>query len=125
LSNDNSREPASDSADLPPITVWLAAINKGAVVSEATAALAELVNRVRATGRKGTVKLTIEVSPFKGGDANVNVAAAVELKLPKGDPHAAVFYPDAKGGLHRNDPRMEPLFSLNEAPRPALEGGSH
>jgi hypothetical protein len=107
---------SNDSAEMKPFGDVLASINRGTVADGLSSDLAELVNQVRATGRKGSITLKLTVAPFKGNNATLEVAAATSLSLPKGDPAAAIFYPDKHGGLHRNDP-LQPQLPLNDLPR--------
>lgn len=100
----------------------LADINSGAVADQAALQLADLVQQVMKTGRKGSVTVTIIVAPYKGNSRTVEVAATTTLKRPAGDPHAGVFFTDPSGHLFRHDP-SQPTFDmvLAETPRPGAE----
>jgi hypothetical protein len=88
-------------------------IDHGAVSGEADSGLAELVQAVRETGRKGKVTVVLEVRPYKGNDINVEVAAAVTVALPKAEPRAGLFFVSGDGHLTRDDPRYDTLFDTD------------
>lgn len=100
----------------------LAEINGGAVADQAALELAELVKAVMASGRKGSLVLKVEVSPFKGNSRTVQVAASSTLKAPREDAHAGVFFTGDGGQLFRNDPSQGQLnLGLADTPRPGAE----
>ena len=103
-------------AAVRPFAAVLSEINRGAVADEAAVALAELVTAVRETGRKGTVKLTVEVKPFAGNEEIVQVTGTVDKTLPKPKQPASIFYPDDLGSLTRNDPNALPIFPERDVP---------
>lgn len=106
---------ATTSSPAPPFADVLQAINHGAVSDQVSAQLADLVQQVSHTGRKGSLTLTVEIAPFTGGGNTVQVSAATVVKPPKNDPHAGVFFFDDKGALSRNDPTQPALFTEKEA----------
>lgn len=101
-----------------PFAEFLDGIDRGRVSDEAAAKLAELVEAVTDTGRKGTLTLSIVVEPWKGSDANVEVTASASLKKPAPN-HGGVFFVGPRYQLSRDDPSMDPMFERGEA------GGSH
>lgn len=103
-------------ATVRPFADVLSEVNKGLVADEAATRLAELVAAVRETGRKGTLKLTIEVAPFSGNDDIVKVSGSVDLRAPRAEPPASIFYPDDSGNLSRNDPNTLPIFRDSDVP---------
>jgi hypothetical protein len=106
----------AQAATVRPFADVLSEVNKGLVADEAATRLAELVAAVRETGKKGTLRLTIEVSPFSGNDDIVKVAGAVELRAPRAEAPASIFYPDEDGNLSRNDPNTLPIFQDRDVP---------
>jgi hypothetical protein len=104
----------------PQFTEILGFINRGALLEETTVCLAELVQAIRDTGKKGSITLVVDVEPFKGSDETLNVAGRVSVKLPKALAHASVMFTDAKGGLHRDDPNRPqlPFADQQRAERP-------
>lgn len=105
---------ADTAPELRPFAAVLLEVNKGVVSDEAARRLAELVTAVLETGKKGTVKVTIEVAPVKGNDTIVQVSGAVDARLPRPAAPTSFFYPDDDGNLSRNDPNMFPMFTGNE-----------
>lgn len=95
-------------------------LGRGEVIDEAAVMLSDLVQTVRATGKKGSFTLRVEVSPFKGSSRQLMVTARPESKLPKGDPIAAIFFTDDAGNLLRNDP-MQPALPLRDVARADAE----
>ncbi|CCH73470.1 hypothetical protein BN11_5040017 [Nostocoides australiense Ben110] len=101
--------------------VWLATQSEGRTASELSDGLAELVRRVKDTGKKGSISLTISVEPMKGADEHTMIVKdSINLKLPEFDRTASVYFSDKDGGLHRNDPRQLSWDTqLREVPPPA------
>lgn len=91
--------------------------NKGAAHAEASKALAEVVAACKATGKKGsiTVRLDIEPQP-KMGDV-IKVSDTITKKVPAADRIGSMWYPGEHGDLHRNDPRQHELFGTDEVVR--------
>lgn len=103
-----------------PFADVLRDLGRGQIADEAAVLLTSLVQSVRAHGKKGTFTLKIDIGPMKGSSRNVLVAAQATIKPPAGEPTAAVFFDDATGNLHRNDPYQEEL-PLREVARPDAE----
>lgn len=115
-------EPDPNAAMVRSFGDQLAEINSGAVADQAAIQLADLVQQVMKTGRKGSVTVTVSVRPYKGNSKTVEVAATTTIKRPEGDPHAGVFFTDPDGHLFRHDPSAPTLaFPLAETPRPGAE----
>lgn len=87
----------------------LADIDRGALVEDLTAEIAEVVRAVRATGKKGGVKLTLSIKPDKHLDHALDVIASVSGSVPKPD-RAALFFDSPAGALRRDDPRQTRMF---------------
>lgn len=92
--------------ELHPFAEWLLKQSKGSTHQELTDGLAQLVNRVGETGKKGEMVLKITVEPTKGNDHLVVVSDQVSLKLPDFDRAASYFYTDEVGNLLVNDPNQ-------------------
>lgn len=103
-------------ATVRPFADVLSEVNKGLVADEAATKLAELVTAVKETGKKGSLKITIEVAPFSGNDEIVKVSGAVDLRAPRAEAPASIFYPDDSGNLSRNDPNTLPIFRDQDIP---------
>ena len=103
-------------AHVRPFAEVLSEVNKGVVADEAATRLAELVAAVQETGRKGTLKVTVEIAPVKGNDTIVQVSGSVEARPPKAPAPTSFFYPDESGNLSRNDPNTLPIFRDSDIP---------
>ena len=99
-----------------PFATVLRDLGRGAVIDEAAIHLQTLVKEVSDTGKKGRMTLVVEVAPMKGDVRALMVSARSDLKLPAGEPLAAVFFYDDDGNLTRDDPRQIAL-PLQEVPR--------
>lgn len=106
----------ADDEVVRPFADWLREQSGGKTHEELGDALHDLVARVRDTGKKGSVQLTVTVGPLKG-DADVLVVTdEIKLRLPEHDRKASLFYPDANGNLTRSDPQQLTFESLREVP---------
>lgn len=81
----------------------------GHLIDEIHAALLDVAEEVVATGKAGTVTVTIKVSHPKGADPLLVVMdEEVRRAMPKTDPKGAMFYA-ADAELHERDPRQPDL----------------
>src|ERR1044072_7132282 len=81
----------------------------GHLIDEIHAALLDVAEEVVATGKQGTVTVTIKVSHPKGADPLLVVMdEEVKRAMPKPDPKGAMFYA-ADAQLHERDPRQADL----------------
>lgn len=99
-----------------PFADFLREQSGGNTHDEMSECLHDLVSRVRDTGKKGSVQLTITVAPMKDDIDTLVVSDEIKLKLPEHDRKASIFYPDANGNLSRRDPRQLDFDSLREVP---------
>ncbi len=95
----------------------LADLDSGEVHNLCTEQLGALVAAVVATKKKGTLTLTLEVKP-EGEMAFVK--AKVTAKLPVPETTVTAFFPTEDGGLHRHDPKAEPLRKVKAQAGEAL-----
>lgn len=109
-------EPADNELEIRPFATWLIEQSGGKTHEELSAALYDLVARVRDTGKKGSVSLTVNVAPLKGDIDVLVVADEIKLRLPEHDRKASLFYPDKDGNLTRRDPNQLSFDSLREVP---------
>lgn len=86
---------------------WLTQQNRGRTNTELSAALTELIKQCRATGRKGTLQLTISVTPE--GD-HFLASDEITLKAPQPKRPPAVWFADDNGRLQRTDPNQDTLL---------------
>lgn len=108
-------EPDDDTV-IRPFADWLREQSGGKTHDELSEALWDLVARVRDTGKKGTVSLTVTVAPMKNDLDVLVVTDEIKLRLPEHDRKASLFYPDKDGNLTRTDPNQLSFESLREVP---------
>lgn len=103
-------------------TEQLADIRGGLMVEELADAMAEVVNAVIATGKKGTVTLKLDINPASKGDAVVTVADDIKKSVPHEKRTGTLMFATPSGSLQRQDPRQGDL-PLMSAPTtaPALQ----
>ena len=90
-----------------PFTDILGELAAGETLQIFSADLAEVVTAVRATGKKGTIRLDLEVNA--NGAHGVRITDKITVKAPREDRGETLFFSDADGNLHRRDPRQQTL----------------
>lgn len=75
-------------------------------------ALHDLVARVRDTGKKGSLTLTVFVEPFEKDVERIVVNDEIRLRLPEHDRKPSMFFADRDGNLTRNDPNAIDFSNL-------------
>jgi hypothetical protein len=80
----------------------------GKLIEEVYDALARTAEEVVATGKSGTVTVTLKVSTKNQGDPFVIVEEVIARSAPKKDPRGAYFFA-LDGELHKSDPRQTRL----------------
>ncbi|HYF16308.1 MAG TPA: hypothetical protein VEA40_00465 [Ramlibacter sp.] len=75
----------------------------------------ELVHAVTATGKAGSIRLTLEVRPLKGSTEAVVLKDAIVLKKPVHDNKGTVMFPTVEGNLQRSNPNQRDLPGLSVA----------
>lgn len=88
----------------------LAALRFGTLATELTDKLRELTNACAVTGRAGTLTLTLQLKPGKGGQ--IEVFDDVKLKLPKEERGSSLMFATPENYLQREDPRQMSLEGL-------------
>lgn len=108
-----------DDVVVRPFADVLVELSGGRTHTELSEQLHELIARVRDTGKKGSLTLTITVSRVKNAAENtLTVSDDVRAKLPAHDRNVSVFFADADGNLSRKDPNQLEFESLREVPPP-------
>ena len=93
-----------------PFSQQMAFLNKGMLDDELTEELAELVKKVRETGKSGTLTLTLKVGMLNRRDENaVKITPAVKTRLPEMAPFETIMFSTADGDLLRDDPQQRNL----------------
>ena len=103
-----------------PFADVLRDLNRGRTHTELSEAMQSLVAAVVETGRKGTLTLTVTISPT-GDDGAVKLTDQLAVKTPSFDRAASLFYVDDEHNLSRTDPRqleMPGLRDVSAAPDP-------
>jgi hypothetical protein len=109
----------------------LGMLRSGAALPEIDQALAELIGAVKATGKAGSITVTLSVSPANKGANNMFfVTDQVAVKPPKVDREQTLVYATDDNTLSRRDPRQPELpgvsrepAELRSFPREAQSGG--
>ena|SRR5579885_1580480 len=85
-------------------------INNGATLGELCGALEKVVAAVRATGKSGSIMLTLKIAPASKGASDVLlVESQVRTKLPEAERGMTIFYATHENKLVRNDPKQQSL----------------
>lgn len=94
---------------------FLEDVSNGATAEELSKALAELVDAVRDTEKKGTLTFTVSIEPLKNGGGALLITDQIKSSVPKHDRRKNVFFADQHGNLTRNDPRQPTFDDVQEA----------
>lgn len=104
-----------DPAEPRPFATFLMEHAKGRTHDELSAKLADLVAAVNATGKAGSITLTIGIKPQPKIEGAVVVSDKVAVKAPALDRAESFFFVDpANNSLVRNDPRQLTLDGIAE-----------
>ena len=102
-----------------PFVDFLREHGRGRTQDELSEALHTLIARVKDTGKKGSLSLTIVVEPMKKDERLLVVGDKIAIKLPEHDRPSAVWFVGKDGNLQRDDPDQLAFESLREVPPPA------
>jgi hypothetical protein len=100
-----------------PFSDTLTAIRFGGLADELSDALNELTNACAATGKVGTITMTIKLKPGKAGQ--MEVIDDVKIKLPQHERGSTLMFATPEGNLQREDPRQMSIEGLREVARPS------
>ncbi|MFI8104735.1 hypothetical protein [Streptomyces sp. NPDC086023] len=97
--------PSTETAD---IAAWLAGHLNGRTAEELSTEFHQLLDAVRAHGKKGQLTITIVVDPPANGVDSAPMPIGVEsaLKAPKPTPVKSLYFLDDEGNPVREDPRQ-------------------
>ncbi len=109
----------TDDGTVRPFADFFREHGNGRTHDEMSDVLRDLIAKVKDTGRKGSLTLTITVEPMKKDDRMVIVSDSLRVRLPEHDRPTAVWYVDRSGNLTRNDPNQMTFETLREVPAPA------
>jgi len=88
-----------------PFADVLARLQRGKTHRELSAAMQQLTEAVVATGRAGSLTLTIKVTKGKAGHM-VELDDSVKVKLPEAERETSLFFVTDDHNLVRDDPRQ-------------------
>lgn len=111
-------EATAEDLVIRPFADFLREQAKGKTHEELGENLWDLIQRVRDTGKAGSVTLTVSVKLLEKNnpDGPLLIADEIKLKLPEHDRPTSIFYVDKHGNLDRNDPQQLPFETLREVP---------
>lgn len=104
----------------PEFAAFLVKTNKGRTHAALSAGLAEVVRQVKATGKKGTLKLVVTVQPVAKSDTDqLKVTESVDVKPPQEELRASIFFATDDGKLTRDDPNNQEIAGFTVLAREA------
>lgn len=86
----------------------------GRTHDELTEALQAVALAVRETGKKGTLQLTIAITPVKGLSGAVQITDTVKVSRPTRDRPAPVFFVTEAGRVQKDDPQQPTFEGLHD-----------
>lgn len=94
---------------------YLSQVRGGFALVVAGEKLADAITAVLETGKKGSVTLTIDVSPDKNDETIIHVQPSVKAKIPEKGFTEGVFFWDASDRkLSQSDPRQMDMLKQRE-----------
>lgn len=84
-------------------------LNSGRTHEECSKSLNELVQKCRATGKKGTIQLTITVNPDNGDTGQYFLDDQIKVVKPEFKRAKTLMYGTPEGNLQRTDPNQGEL----------------
>jgi hypothetical protein len=111
INPNSSGKDQDDGVQVKPLAAILQDIAGGTFHTRLSEQMQKLVTAVGDTGKKGTLTVTLTVSPVnKGNTENLLVSGRTVLKAPESDAEpSSVFFTDKNGNLRRDDPNQPAL----------------
>jgi hypothetical protein len=106
----------TEEAVVRPFADFLRDQNKGRTHDELSETLHQLIGRIRETGKKGDLVLTISIEPNKKNPDVLQVSDRILVKTPQPERRASIFYTDGDGNLTGTDPNQLAFETLREVP---------
>lgn len=97
--------PAEDGPRVRPFADFLAELRHGAVHGELSAALHDLIESVRTTGKSGSIALVVKVGQHKG-TGMLSIDDTVSTKMPAPERDSSLWFVDEDGNASRDNPRQ-------------------
>lgn len=113
-----TKKPDDEAVKIRPFADFLRDQNKGRTHDELSEALHDVIGRIKETGKKGQLTLTITIEPNKKNPDVLQVSDVVIVKLPQPERKASIFYTDDDGNLSRTDPQQLSFEGIREVPAP-------
>ncbi|TAM23391.1 MAG: hypothetical protein EPN60_15080 [Nevskiaceae bacterium] len=92
-----------------PITDVLRDINGGKFVEQMTEELADVVGAVRATGKKGSLTITLNFKKAKGLETAITTSYDFKAKAPEFEKPDALFFADNRNSLLTDNPEQKTI----------------
>lgn len=101
-------QPETTATEKAPVAAFLASHLNGRTEEELSAEFHQLLDAVRAHGKKGQMTITIVVEPPANGVESAPLPIGVEsaVKAPKPTPVKSLYFLDGDGLPVREDPRQ-------------------
>ncbi|HEY3434288.1 MAG TPA: hypothetical protein VGK41_01410 [Solirubrobacterales bacterium] len=98
----------SSSQDFPRV---ISELRGGLVAVDLAQKMEELVTAIQASGKKGTLNLTLTLNPVGSGNREIHVSAKVAVKAPAAPDleERSIFFAQ-RGQLLRHDPNQPDLY---------------
>lgn len=96
--------------DKQPFIKMLSDLRYGTLLDDLTEKMQEVVNACYDTGKRGSLTLTINVVPGKGGE--VVISDKIVAKAPEHEAASSVMFVTPEGNLQRSDPRQIDIEGL-------------
>lgn len=87
---------------------------RGKLVERLTKDLARVIAAVDDTGQKGSIALTLTISPAKGDEGTYEIAPTIKLNIPEAPLPKGTFFADGTGSLVLEPPKGGALFDAAE-----------
>lgn len=88
----------------------LGQLRGGYALHEAGKRLDECVRAVRATGKKGSITLTIDITPDRTDDRIIRMQPTIKAKIPEKGFSEGIFFVAPDGRLTKEDPAQLDLL---------------
>lgn len=85
---------------------------RGRSHDELSAALADLVRAVTATGKAGSLVYKVKVTPAKNVEGMVSVHDEIKSTVPQLDRPASLWFADQSGRLSQDHPSQQSMFPV-------------
>ena len=90
-----------------PFAETLNAVRYGELVTELDTEWNALVNKVRDTGKTGSMSITLKLIPGKG--IAMEIDDTIKVNAPKPTKGTTLLFPTVEGNLQRTDPNQKSL----------------